>query len=78
VPPLLHHVIAGTADEPTAVECAERGAGLDALLNAVGRPARVADRPERAAAQIQFGSYVVAGVQRTELDVAQRFTRAFP
>jgi hypothetical protein len=71
-------VTAGAADEPPAVKRAQRRARLKTGRGVVGRPARVTDRPERAAAQVQFGVYVVAGVQRTKLDVAQRLTRAFP
>jgi hypothetical protein len=73
-------VISGTADEPSAVEGAEQRLAVDAVPDAggPGRPACVADRPERPAAQIQFRLEVVTGVQRAKLDVAQELTRAFP
>jgi hypothetical protein len=80
VPPLPHDVIAGTADQPAAVERTEQRLLVDAVPDAgvPGRQARVADRSERAAAQVQFSVNVVASLQQAKLDVAQVVTRASP
>jgi hypothetical protein len=80
VPPLPHDVIPGAADEPTAVEGAERRARLDGAPGTV-EPAgqlRIGDRPEGAPPQVEFRVEIVAGAERADLYAGQDVTRACP
>jgi hypothetical protein len=80
VPPLPHDVIPGAADQPAAVEGAERRAGLDGAPG-IAEPAgqlRVGDRPEGAPPQVKLRVEIVAGAKRADLDGGQDVTRAFP